>query len=383
MAAAVLKDAADILIVDQKKKPGRKFLVAGDGGLNITHSEELNSFLSRYDSGYIRSCVRDFTPDALRNWLSSIGIETITGSSGKIFPADHYKPVDVLNAITDSVSSPNVEWKMGTHLVDFTDAEVILDSGSAQTAIKFDFLILAAGGGSWSVTGSEGKWLNLLESKGLKCSGFQSSNAGIELRNTDCCKRFEGSILKNVILRTDRQQTSGDLTITSYGLEGKPAYAANHAVRQSTDLLIDFKPQLTEEEIAEKLNGVPVRKGFQQLKLPDSVYHLLRENTSKEDFVSPGRLAALLKSFPIPYKGLRPVEEAISTVGGLDLSEIDETGELKRFPKVFCAGEMLNWDAPTGGYLLQGCFSSGRKAGMEILGRIAGNSEHRKTILSV
>lgn len=370
MAASVVMAAADVLIVDQKKKPGRKFLVAGDGGLNLTHSEDFDSFLSRYDSGYIRSCVRDFTPLALREWLNSIGVETVVGSSGKIFPADRYKPVDVLNAITSALSASNVKWQMNSRLQDFTASTLAIDSDSGPKEIAFDFLILAMGGGSWAVTGSDGKWRNLFQSKDLECVDFQSSNAGIELKNTEWCSRFEGNILKNIVLRTEKQQTSGDLTITAYGIEGKPAYAANHAVRENTALTIDFKPQLAEEELAEKLRNVPVRKGFERVKLPGSIYELVRENTPKEDFVSPVRLAALLKNFPLLYTGLRPVEEAISTVGGLDLSEIDETGELKRFPNIFCAGEMLDWDAPTGGYLLQGCFASGRMAGLEILRRI-------------
>lgn len=362
MAAFQLRELADVTIVDHKKALGRKFLVAGDGGFNLTHSEPLESFIQKYDSEFVRSCVKRFTPQDTRDWLSALGINTFIGSSGKIFPVEGTKPVTVLNAILKPLKKAGVTFLTGHRMIDFGEREVNLQSDKEVTALSYDFLILAMGGASWKKTGSDGRWLELLKVKNVPVKTFSASNSGIELAGIQQLSDFEGSVIKNLRLTFGNDSVAGDLVITQYGLEGKPVYAANNWIRNNDfkGLKIDFKPQLSEEQIRDKLsNASNMRKGFQQLHLSDVVYHWLKNSLAKEQFVDARLLAGHIKAFEPEIKGLRPVDEVISVVGGVEMNAIDENGKLRSLNNVWCCGEMLDWDAPTGGYLLQACFSTG------------------------
>ena len=370
MAATQLRHSqAEIILVDQKSAPGRKFLVAGHGGFNLTHSEPLESFVKKYDDPFIRDCVRAFSPDDTRKWLQEIGIETVVGSSGKVFPMDHVKPIEVLNAWLQFLDLPESSLKFETTFVDFdgTDVEVIADEKSEK--IPYDYLIFATGGASWKKTGSDGKWTVPLAEHKVTLKPFAASNSGLEIVKDRWIEKYEGAILKNVRVSFGDLEVPGDLTVTHYGIEGKPAYASNNWLRNHDlkGLRIDFKPQFSLEQIRAVVErSKTIRDAFRDLKLSGAVYLWFREELTKEEFTDPETMSRLLKAFEPEIKGFRPIDEVISTVGGVAMSEIDETGKLKAFENVYCCGEMLGWDAPTGGYLLQACFSTGFVVGRSL-----------------
>lgn len=374
MTATQLRDLeAHITIVDHKTAVGRKFLVAGEGGFNLTHSEPLASFIEKYDRKVVQDWVTQFTPDDFRLWLKNIGIETYIGSSGKVFPQEGIKPIQVLNAWLKHLQTDSIHWQLKSELVDFDDKTVRIQSKKEIQELPYDFLVFALGGASWKKTGSNGAWFDLLNKKGISLLPFQSGNTGLELKQSAWRSNFEGQFIKNCRLKTGDLAVAGDLVITGYGIEGKPAYAVNRSLRNNNfqGLTIDFKPQLTLEKIETVLrNSDKVRKAFAQLKLSDAIYYWLKEEVSKEQFTDPALLAKQLKSFEIKVIGLRPLDEAISTVGGVSMEAIDSSGQLKQLKNVFCCGEMLDWDAPTGGYLLQACVASGYVVSQEILVKI-------------
>lgn len=368
-ATQLLETGAAITIIDHKSAAGRKFLVAGDGGFNITHSESLETFLEKYNRSFVRNAVRQFPPEATRSWLHGIGIATFIGSSGKVFPIEGIKPIAVLNAWLKQLQSPAVSWRFKTRLVDFDAHEVQLQSGSETATLPYDYLVFALGGASWKKTGSDGSWLELFSTKGIPVKPFYASNSGVELAHTNWLKQHEGAILKNIRLTAGTTTVPGDVVVTTYGLEGKPVYASNGFLRENVfkGLKIDFKPQFSIEKVGEVFAAVAnVREAFRKLKVPTAVYDWLKESCSKTQFTDPVFMSAQLKAFEPAISGFRPIDEVISSVGGIDIDAVNEQGELRTFPKVFCCGEMLDWDAPTGGYLLQGCFATGFVAGQAI-----------------
>lgn len=374
MAATQLRDLnAHITIVDHKPAVGRKFLVAGEGGFNLTHSEPLEAFIEKYDRKIVRDWVTKFTPDHFRAWLKTIGIETYIGSSGKVFPLEGTKPIEVLNAWLQHLNTGAVHWQLRSELIDFNDKSVRIQSKTEMQELPYDFLVVALGGASWKKTGSDGKWFELFSGKDIPTVPFQSGNTGLELKKSVWRSNFEGQLIKNCRLTIGNLTVAGDLVITDYGIEGKPAYAVNRALRNNRfqGLTIDFKPQLTIEKIEAILrSSAKVRQAFSQLKISDLIYYWLKEELSKEVFTDPLALAKQLKAFTIEVLGLRPLDEAISTVGGISMNAIDSSGQLKQWKNAFCCGEMLDWDAPTGGYLLQACVSSGFVVGKTIAGKI-------------
>lgn len=370
MAATQLVQAGfSVTVVDHKPAVGRKFLVAGDGGFNLTHSELLEQFLERYNHPFAKNWVSKYTPDHFRHFLSFIGIETYVGSSGKVFPIEGIKPIHVLHAWTDYLTKLGVKWKLKTKLIDFTDHTVLLREGIKETEFAYDFLVFALGGASWKKTGSDGSWLELFRQKGIPVLPFTSSNSGLVLQNAQWTKTAEGTILKNIRLQCREISVPGDVVVTEYGIEGKPAYAVNETLRKNNfqGLFMDLKPQFSTEKVCEVLKShVNVRKAWTALRLPVAMYDLLRESTEKEAFTNPEKLAVLIKAFPIQVTGLRPLDEVISSVGGVSMDAVDETGKVKQLSRVYCCGEMLDWDAPTGGYLIQACVSSGFVVGNTI-----------------
>jgi len=364
----------DITVVDHKSAVGRKFLVAGDGGFNLTHSESVEVFVEKYDQPLVKEWVRRFNATDFREWLTKIGIETVIGSSGKVFPLPTTKPIQVLNAWLKQLKKHPINWKLKTKLIDFTKTEVVLQQGDLQETLTYDYLVLALGGASWKKTGSDGSWFNLLKAKGIDVVPFQSGNSGLEINLPDFLKQYEGSIVKNIQLSVDDLIVSGDLVITTYGIEGKPVYAVNRALRNSNfkGLKIDFKPQFSLEKIEGMLTKhTTIRKAFDTLKIPPVAYNWLKETLTKEQFTEPNQLVNAIKSFEQAISGLRPLDEVISTVGGIAVNELDENGCLKEFGNVYCCGEMIDWDAPTGGYLIQASVASGFVVGKTIGDKLA------------
>lgn len=363
MAATQLIDSGfQVTIVDHKPAVGRKFLVAGDGGFNLTHSEFIEQFVERYNHPFPKEWVKAFTPNDFRAFLDSIGIRTYIGSSGKVFPLEGIKPIEVLRAWTDHLTQKGVKWKLKNRLVDFTDTTIFLKEEDQVTEYHYHYLIFAMGGASWKKTGSDGSWLELFKKKELPVLPFQASNSGLVLRSSDWLRKNEGFILKNIRLNCDTVSVPGDLVLTHYGLEGKPAYAVNGVLRNNgfQNLTIDLKPQFSAEKVLEIVrNQSSVRKVWSKLSLPDIFYEILKETTEKEVFSNPVTLTQSIKAFPLDVIGFRPLDEVISTVGGVDMNAIDPNGKLRSTDNIYCCGEMLDWDAPTGGYLIQACVSSG------------------------
>ena len=366
-ATQLLKSDCEILLLDQKASVGRKFLVAGDGGFNLTHSETQSEFREKYDSDWIKQAVRQFSNKDWIKFLKQIGIETKVGSSGKIFPEDAIKPIQVLNA-WKQLLEPKVQFMLNTRFVDFDEKQVEVERDGKLEKIDFDYLVLALGGKSWPITGSDGFWTTVFEQKGIVLNPFQSSNSGLVLYE-NWLGDLEGKILKNIRVSAGNQSCSGDLVCTSYGLEGKPVYAINGALRKMEKPVfnVDLKPQMTQQKVFEVLKKAKnPSQGLKELKLGEVAIFWIRNFVSKQRFLDPKELAKAIKEFSIGIKGFRPIEEVISCAGGVSVSEISESGELNKFPSVFVAGEMIDWDAPTGGYLIQGCVSSGYVAGRSI-----------------
>jgi len=368
MAATKLLDSdCKVVIADQKGSIGRKFLVAGDGGFNLTHSEPIDSFVEKYDNAWIKGCVLRYTNADFIHFLHEIGVPTIVGSSGKIFPEEFIKPVQVLNA-WKVILNEKVDFKLGWRFVDFNERVATFEADSGMELLRFDYMVLALGGRSWSVTGSDGQWAELLAKKEVKLIPFQASNSGLELEN-EWLEGIEGQIIKNVLVSSNGLSCRGDVVCTKYGLEGKPIYAVNRGVREcaSPRIQIDFKPQFSLEQVEYVLNKAATPSdGLKALKLSRVAIRWIKQSLTKEVFTDRAQLAKALKNFEIPVKGFRPIDEVISTVGGIAVEEIYESGQLKKYRRVYCCGEMVDWDAPTGGYLIQGCVSSGWVVGQSI-----------------
>lgn len=373
MAATTLLEAnCEVVLIEQKPTVGRKFLVAGDGGFNLTHSEELSVFLSRYDSDWISNQVKLFTPTQFRVFLHQIGIPTIIGSSGKVFPEDQFTPAQVLAAWKNYLAT-KITFRTNSKMIDFQVGSVLLETNGVVENYPTDYLVMALGSRAWPVTGSDGNWISLFEKKNISVSPFQPSNSGVILYE-NWLGNLEGKVLKNIRTSCGNQSCSGDIVCTNYGLEGKPIYAINRELRklERPIFTIDFKPQMSLEKIVQilKLAKTP-SKGLKDLKLSEIAQFWLKKFVSKERFLNPDELAKSIKEFKIGVVGFRPLDEVISCAGGVSEAEISESGELNKYPNVYVAGEMIDWDAPTGGYLIQGCVSSGYAAGNSINHRLS------------
>lgn len=368
MTAIQLVDSdVNIVIVDHHSAAARKFLVAGSGGFNLTNSESIDLFLKKYDHSFIKEAVSNFTPEHFIDWLKKVGVETFVGSSGKIFPIPSIKPIEVLNSWLEILKKKNVRWIWKSELIDFSNSSITISSPDGEMKIEADAIVFGLGGASWPKTGATGSWLNLFKEKEISVLPFQASNSGVELLTP--LTEFEGGFIKNVRCFSADLEVSGDIIVTKYGLEGKPIYGVNRGLRESNfqDFRIDFKPQLSLDRICDKLLGSKtVKEGFNSLKIDKIVYRWLFASLTKEEFNDPLILARRLKNFQPDVKGFRPIDEVISTVGGVSMDAITSDFQLKDYPSVYCIGEMLNWDAPTGGYLLQGCVSTGFVVGQKI-----------------
>ncbi|AEA43181.1 NAD(P)/FAD-dependent oxidoreductase [Fluviicola taffensis] len=373
-ATQLLKSDCEILLLDQKASVGRKFLVAGDGGFNLTHSETPSEFREKYDSDWIKQVIRQFTNKDWIKFLKQIGIETKVGSSGKIFPADEIKPIQVLNAWKEFLA-PKVEFVLNTRFLNFDDKHIEVEREGKTEKLDFDYLVLALGGKSWPVTGSDGAWVPIFEKKNIVINELKPSNSGLVLYE-NWIENLDGKILKNIQTTCGNQTCTGDLTITKYGVEGKPAYAINDALRkmEKPAFKVDLKPQMTKEKVFEILKKAKnPSQGLKELKLGEVAIFWIKTFVSKERFLNPKELTKTIKEFSIGIKGFRPIDEVISCAGGVSTEEISEFGELNKFPNVFVAGEMIDWDAPTGGYLIQGSVSTGYVAGKSIAKQLSGS----------
>ena len=373
-AAEVAAEAgAEVTLFDAKPSVGRKFLVAGKGGMNLTHSEPLEAFASRYSastqSGEVWSSIlAGFTPADLREWARRLGAETFEAGSGRVY-LKNLKAATLLRTWVARLKSLGVRFEMRHRLVSVTPGSTIRISFSNGASAEADATILAIGGASWPQTGSDGQWTGALENLGISIQPLAAANCGWEHDwNPDFLTLAEGQPLKNVTVRAGEKQFQGELMITRYGIEGGPVYALGKTLRAMPApwIAIDLKPAHSSEQLVAKMEYV--RRNFtaearQRWKLGEAAYALLARNEWKDAH----SLAHEAKNCVIPLKGPRPVAESISSAGGVCWSEIDSSLMVKRLLGVFVAGEMIDWEAPTGGYLLQGCFATGSLAAKSAL----------------
>lgn len=372
LACSLDSSKYDISIYEKNAALGRKFLVAGKGGFNLTHSEELPQFINRYTPPhFIEPFLKSFTNEGFRHWLKSIGIETYVGTSKRVFPIKGVKPIEVLNAIERKLQQNNVsvfynhEWK------GWDEKKQLTFSSNNQTLnIKTDITVFALGGASWKVTGSDGNWKTYFDEKGIIVKEFYPSNCAYKINwDSNLIQQIEGQALKNCEFSCGDLKRKGEAVLTKFGIEGSGIYPLSPEIRkqllsgQLAELKIDFKPELSESEIKNRFQnkGQQSIKDFleKRLNLSSTQIALIKGQTTKDEYNNIDILIQNIKSFTIKITDFALIDDAISTVGGIDLSEINERLELKKLPKNYCLGEMLDWDAPTGGYLLQACFSMG------------------------
>ena len=371
LAALLDCDKYSVTIYEKNKTLGRKFLVAGKGGFNLTHSESIEELINRYTpSDFLEKSLLDFNNQDLRNWLESIGIPTYIGSSKRVYPKKGIKPIAVLNAILAVLERQAVQIQY-SHIWKGWDLDNSLIF-NLDTKIKSNYTVFALGGGSWKVTGSDGLWVDLFKTKGVSTVPFQASNCAYQVNwPDDFIGEHEGTPLKNVAINCLNKSQKGEAVISRFGLEGNAIYALSPHIRDELDnyqkatIYLDFKPTLSQLEIFNKIKNSTYKKTSETLqkevKLSLAQIGLLKKYINKETYLNPDSLAANIKKLRLEITGSAPKNDAISTSGGVTLDAVDENFQLKNIQNQYCIGEMLDWDAPTGGYLLQACFSMGAK----------------------
>jgi len=384
MAAEVLSQAGvRVDLYDGMPSVGRKFLLAGVGGMNITHSEAYPAFLSRYAerAPNIAPLLRAFDADALCQWIHELGIETFIGSSGRVFPTD-MKAAPLLRAWLKRLRDSGVVIHTRHRWLGWDEKGALrIDSPEGEKTLSPDATLLALGGGSWSRLGSDGAWMLPLEQRGVGLAPLQPSNCGFEVQawSEVMVSKFAGAPLKNIAIGlNDDVPRLGECVITATGIEGSLIYALSAPIREAINvhgaatIHIDLLPGRPVDKLQAALSKPRGSRSMakhlhSQVGIDGVKAALLRELTDAATFADPALLARAIKALPLTLVKTRPLDEAISSAGGVTFEAMDERMMLKALPGVFCAGEMLDWEAPTGGYLLTACFASGRAAGAGML----------------
>jgi hypothetical protein len=384
MAAEVLAQAGHaVTVYDAMPSVGRKFLLAGVGGLNLTHSEPSASFIARYANAapQVAQWLAGFDAQALRDWAHGLGIETFVGSSGRVFPT-HMKAAPLLRAWLHRLKAQGVVFRVRHRWLGWADDGALrLSSPEGEHRLQPGVTVLALGGASWPRLGSDGAWVPWLAARGVEIAPLVPANCGFEAAWSPVFReRHAGAPLKTVALGlTDlngrHESRIGELVITEHGVEGSLIYAFSQRIRDiiaahgSATFTLDLAPgkalDRVQAEVAHPRGSRSLSSHLQsRLGLNAVRVGLLRECLPREAWQDPARLAAAIKALPITVHAPRPIDEAISSAGGVRQAALDDHLMLKALPGVFCAGEMLDWEAPTGGYLLTACFASGRVAGL-------------------
>jgi uncharacterized flavoprotein (TIGR03862 family) len=381
MAAEVLaQGGAYVNVYDAMPSAGRKFLMAGRGGLNLTHSEPLPQFLARYREAmpHLAAAIEAFPPSGLRDWSGALGQETFVGSSGRVFPKA-FKASPLLRAWLRRLDSMGVQLALRHRWTGWDEqGRLRFQTPVGPHVVEVSATVLALGGASWPRLGSDGAWVETLVAKGVQISPLRPANAGFTVAWSDIFRdRFEGQPLKGVALTFGQSSVRGEATVTRTGIEGGAVYALSAELREAVDggrviLHVALRPDLDMKELIAKVSAP---KGKQSLSnflrkavsLSPVAIGLLQEAAKASGAslasLSPSDLASLINAVPIELTGTAPIARAISTAGGIPFSELDGGFMLRRLPGVFAAGEMLDWEAPTGGYLLQASFATGAVAG--------------------
>lgn len=368
LAAFLDNEKFEITIYEKNKTAGRKFLVAGKGGFNLTHSAPILELIKQYTpNNFLKDSLLSFTNDDFRNWLKTIGIPTYVGSSKRVYPKEGIKPITVLNTLLNHLKSKGIIFKY-EHTFSGWNAENNLIVN--DKIIVSDYNVFSLGGKSWKITGSNGSWLETFQKKGIKTIPFEASNCAFHIDwGSEFISENEGNPLKNIAIYCSGKMQKGEAVITKFGLEGNAIYGLSPQIREQLKtqekaiIYIDFKPTLTLENSTSKIVNSTFKNTTQilkkELKLSNSQVQLLKMHLSKEAYLDSEQLSKYIKKFPLEIISLGAIDAAISTVGGIDLNAINANYELHKITNQFCIGEMLNWDAPTGGYLIQACASSG------------------------
>jgi uncharacterized flavoprotein (TIGR03862 family) len=382
MAAEVLaQSGAEVVVHDAMPSVGRKFLLAGRGGLNLTHSETLASFLSRYGEAEpnLREAIAAFPPDALRAWADALGQETFVGSSGRVFPKA-MKASPLLRAWLAKLRALGASFKMRHRWIGWDDdGKLLFESSEGRVAESPDVTVLALGGASWPRLGSDGVWTAYLREKSVDLAPLKPSNCGFVANWSDVfVARFAGQPLKSIGLSFGGQAVRGEAIITRRGLEGGGIYALSAPLRETIAtgdeaiLRVDLRPDTSHAMLERKLGAQRAKQSLstwlrKATGLSPPAIGLLHEAAAaggvRISETSAADLALLIKAVPVRLIAPAPIERAISSAGGIPFSELDRHFMLHTMPGVFAAGEMLDWEAPTGGYLLQACFATGAAAG--------------------
>lgn len=380
-AAEIIANAGHrVSIYERMPSPARKFLLAGRGGLNLTHSESLERFLARYGDGadQVRTAVEAFPPEQLITWANELGAETFVGTSGRVFPKA-MKASPLLRAWLRRLDRLGVSINTRHRWLGFTpDGALVFETPEGQRTINPDATIFALGGGSWPKLGSDGAWVDLFLNTGVTVAALEPANSGVLINWSDVFKsRFEGSALKRIALSIGSASVRSEAVVTATGLEGGAIYALGPQIRTalrergSATLIVDLKPDLTQSALAERLGrrrpGETLTNFLRKAAHLDPVAVALLREGNTEQPTSADALAGRIKGLPLEINGLSGLDRAISTAGGIAWTALDENLMLKNRPGAFVAGEMLDWEAPTGGYLLQGTFATAAAASKGLL----------------
>lgn len=378
MAADVLARAGvRVTVYDQMPSLGRKFLLAGRGGLNLTHSEDLEAFLGRYGDTppLLRRAIEAFPPSALRAWSEDLGQPTFVGSSGRVFPKS-FKTSPLLRAWLRRLAEMSVEVRLRHRWQGWdTEGRLRFVSGGEAITVQADATVLALGGASWPRLGSDAAWVDILRAQGIEIAPLKAANCGFIAPWSEPMRRFEGQPLKRIAVAHGGTSVRGEAMITGDGLEGGAIYALSSRLRDAiekdgeTTIAIDLMPDIAHEALVNRLAAPRGKRSLSNFlrkaaRLAPAAIGLLREAAGRTlNTMSAEQLAALIKAVPVTLAGVKPVATAISTAGGITFDALDDRFMLKNKSGVFVAGEMLDWEAPTGGYLLQASFATGVAAG--------------------
>ena len=369
LAAFLDSEKFEITIYEKNKSLARKFLVAGNGGFNLSHGESITDMLSRYTPiTFLKEALLGFDNTDLRNYLASIDIPTFVGSSNRIYPEKGIKPIVVLRAILKALNTNNCNFVYQEKWTGWSSSGALQFESGLE--VKSDFTVFSIGAASWKKTGSVGDWLSLFTDKEIATKPFEVSNCAFEVAwSKPFVEKCEGSPLKNITISCGGKTQKGEAVITQFGLEGNAIYGLSPEIRQQLKstgtaiISIDLKPSLSIDKILSKLKKSTAKntslKLKNDLKLSATQLDLFKSTVSREAFLDLDELSKTIKSLKLTVHSAAPLDEGISCVGGISLEEVSSSFELKKMPKHYCIGEMLDWDAPTGGYLLQACFSMG------------------------
>ncbi len=381
MAAEVISaQGMHVDLYDAMPSVGRKFLMAGKSGLNITHSDPFNVFVTRYGKHreQIEPLLKTFGAEQLRAWVHGLGVETFVGTSGRVFPVE-MKASPLLRAWIQRLNVSGVTFHLRHKLTGLhADRSLHFLTPDGDVTVKADAVILALGGGSWRKLGSDGAWVEWLNQAGVKVEPLRPSNCGFDVNWSPIFKeKYDGHPIKSVVLSAGEFRQQGEFIITKEGVEGSLIYAASAILRDELEaqgsavMHLDLAPDKTEEQLNEKLSKPRGSRSMashleKTVGIKGVKAGLLREFVPKDEFTE-SRLAFYIKNLIVPLTATRPLDEAISSAGGISFDSLDEHLMLKSLPGVFCVGEMLDWEAPTGGYLLTACFSSGVAVGHNVM----------------